>query len=68
MPQGKITAIVGDSGSGKSTLLKLLLRLYKPVYGEISIGGMNINNISLNNGESGVVPLCRMEKSSTTQS
>ncbi|MNI09881.1 Heterocyst differentiation ATP-binding protein HepA [compost metagenome] len=42
-----MTAIVGDSGSGKSTLLKLLLRLYKPSYGEIRIGEMNINNISL---------------------
>ncbi len=47
IPDGKITAIVGDSGSGKSTLLKLLLRLYKPSYGEILIGGMNINNIGL---------------------
>ncbi|RQO73767.1 ABC transporter ATP-binding protein [Pedobacter sp. KBW01] len=47
IPEGKITAIVGDSGSGKSTLLKLLLRLYKPSYGEILIGNMNINNISL---------------------
>jgi len=47
IPEGKVTAIVGDSGSGKSTLLKLLLRLYKPSYGEILIGGMNINNVSL---------------------
>ncbi|RQO64410.1 ABC transporter ATP-binding protein [Pedobacter sp. KBW01] len=47
IPEGKVTAIVGDSGSGKSTLLKLLLRLYKPSYGEIKIGEMNINNISL---------------------
>lgn len=47
IPEGKVTAIVGDSGSGKSTLLKLLLRLYKPSYGEILIGGMNIHNISL---------------------
>jgi ATP-binding cassette subfamily B protein len=47
IPEGKITAIVGDSGSGKSTLLKLLLRLYKPSYGDILIGNMNINNISL---------------------
>lgn len=47
IPEGKVTAIVGDSGSGKSTLLKLLLRLYKPSYGEIRIGEMNINNISL---------------------
>lgn len=47
IPEGKVTAIVGDSGSGKSTLLKLLLRLYKPSYGTIQIGNMNVNNISL---------------------
>ncbi|MCZ4243533.1 peptidase domain-containing ABC transporter [Pedobacter punctiformis] len=47
IPEGRVTAIVGDSGSGKSTLLKLLLRLYKPSYGDIMIGSMNINNISL---------------------
>jgi len=47
IPEGKITAIVGDSGCGKSTLLKLLLRLYLPSFGEICIGDMNINNISL---------------------
>lgn len=47
IPEGKVTAIVGDSGSGKSTLLKLILRIYKPTYGEILIGNMNINNISL---------------------
>lgn len=47
IPEGKVTAIVGDSGSGKSTLLKLLLRLYQPTSGEILIGNMNINTISL---------------------
>lgn len=47
IPEGKVTAIVGDSGCGKSTLLKLLLRLYLPSYGEICIGNMNINNVSL---------------------
>jgi len=47
IPEKKVTAIVGDSGSGKSTLLKLLLRLYKPSHGEILMGNMNINNISL---------------------
>ncbi|GAB6121417.1 peptidase domain-containing ABC transporter [Dysgonomonas termitidis] len=47
IPEGKVTAIVGDSGCGKSTLLKLLLRLYMPSYGSINIGDMNINNVSL---------------------
>ncbi len=47
IPEGKITAIVGGSGSGKSTLLKLLLRLYQPSYGTISIGGTNVSNINL---------------------
>jgi len=46
IPEGKVTAIVGDSGSGKTTLLKLILRLYQPTYGTISIGDMNVNNVS----------------------
>ena len=45
--EDKITAIVGGSGSGKSTLLKLLVRLYKPSYGEIKMDTMNVNAINL---------------------
>ena len=47
IPENKVTAIVGGSGSGKSTLLKLLVRLYKPSYGEIKMGGMNVSSINL---------------------
>ncbi|HBG40384.1 MAG TPA: ABC transporter ATP-binding protein, partial [Porphyromonadaceae bacterium] len=47
IPEKKVTAIVGGSGSGKSTLLKLLVRLYKPTYGDIKMGGMNVNLINL---------------------
>lgn len=47
IPENKITAIVGGSGSGKSTLLKLLVRLYKPSYGEIKMDTMNVNVINL---------------------
>lgn len=47
IPENKVTAIVGGSGSGKSTLLKLLVRLYKPSYGEIKMDTMNVNTISL---------------------
>jgi ATP-binding cassette subfamily B protein len=47
IPEGKVTAFVGDSGSGKTTLLKLILRLYKPSFGDLSIGSLNIENINL---------------------
>ena len=47
IPHGKVTAIVGNSGCGKTTLMKILLRLYLPKYGEVYMGDMNVNNISL---------------------
>lgn len=46
IPSNKITAIVGVSGSGKTTLMKLLLKFYKPNFGKISIGNLNLNKIS----------------------
>lgn len=45
--ENKITAIVGTSGSGKTTLLKMLLGFYHPVSGEILIGDIRLNNLSL---------------------
>ncbi|MEP7143177.1 MAG: ATP-binding cassette domain-containing protein, partial [Ferruginibacter sp.] len=44
--KGSSTAIVGESGSGKSTLLSLLQNLYPLKEGNISIGGIDIQNIS----------------------
>jgi len=46
IPANKVTAIVGTSGSGKSTLVKLILGFYKPVKGEILLGGVSINSYS----------------------
>ncbi|VAW91882.1 Lipid A export permease/ATP-binding protein MsbA [hydrothermal vent metagenome] len=40
-------AFVGQSGSGKSTLLSLLPRFYNINQGEISLDGVNINDISI---------------------
>lgn len=45
-PAGKTTALVGPSGGGKSTMLNLLLRLYDPVSGTISINGQDIKSAS----------------------
>lgn len=47
IPENKVTAIVGGSGSGKSTLLKLLIRIYKPSYGDIKMDSVNVNAINL---------------------
>jgi ABC-type multidrug transport system fused ATPase/permease subunit len=42
-------AIMAQSGYGKSTLMKLLLGFYKPQKGRITINGLDISNIKLNN-------------------
>lgn len=47
LPNKKTTAIVGPSGSGKTTLLKLLLGVYQPVSGEITIGDRPMKTISI---------------------
>lgn len=41
------TAIVGLSGSGKTTILRLILRLFDPNEGEITIDGRELSSISL---------------------
>ena len=37
--KGKITAITGESGSGKSTIFKIILGLYEPQNGDITVNG-----------------------------
>jgi ATP-binding cassette subfamily B protein len=43
---GKRIAIVGPSGSGKSTLLNLILRLYVPDEGRITVDGVDIRKVT----------------------
>ena len=43
---GKTTALVGPSGGGKSTILNLILRLYDPVTGRVSIDGTDLKTSS----------------------
>ena len=47
MPQGSYTALVGPSGGGKSTVAKLISRFWDVTDGSITIGGVNIKDIPL---------------------
>lgn len=42
---GKKYAIVGLNGSGKTTIIKLILRIYSPTSGKITLNGIDINQI-----------------------
>jgi len=44
--EGGRTAIVGPSGAGKTTLVNLLLRFWDPQAGTITIGGVDIRQLS----------------------
>jgi ATP-binding cassette subfamily B protein len=46
IPAGETHAIVGATGAGKSTIVKLLLRLYEPTSGCISVDGVPINELT----------------------
>ena len=46
IPAGTVTALVGPSGAGKSTLASLMARFDDPDAGMITIGGVDLKNIS----------------------
>ncbi len=46
IPHGRTCAIVGSSGSGKSTLARLLMRLYEPDAGQVTIGGQPLGTLT----------------------
>jgi ABC-type multidrug transport system fused ATPase/permease subunit len=43
IPSGQVTMIDGPSGSGKSTILNLILRLYEPDVGRVTVDGVDVN-------------------------
>lgn len=45
---GEVVCVIGPSGSGKSTFLRCLNRLEEATSGEILVGGLNVNDKSVN--------------------
>lgn len=44
---GERLALVGPTGAGKSTLAKLIARLYDPVRGSVSLGGVDLRDATM---------------------
>ncbi|MGI9611703.1 MAG: ABC transporter ATP-binding protein, partial [Acidimicrobiales bacterium] len=44
---GERLALVGPTGAGKSTLAKLMARLYDPVEGSVSLGGIDLRRATI---------------------
>lgn len=47
LPAGRSVALVGENGEGKSTVVKLLCRFYDPDSGRVSIDGVDIREMDL---------------------
>lgn len=45
IPYSQNVALIGENGAGKTTLIKLLLRVYDPTEGNITINGIDIREI-----------------------
>ena len=48
LPEGSFTALVGPSGSGKSTIARLIVRHWDVCAGSVSIGGVDVRAMPLN--------------------
>jgi ATP-binding cassette subfamily B protein len=47
IPAGQLVALVGPNGAGKSTVVKLLCRFYDPEAGRITLDGIDLHDLAL---------------------
>ncbi|MBT5205813.1 MAG: ABC transporter ATP-binding protein [Acidimicrobiales bacterium] len=55
---GEVLAVVGPTGAGKSTIAKLITRFYDPTFGNVTIDGHDLRDVTIDSlrGQLGVVP------------
>jgi len=46
VPAGETHAVVGLTGAGKSTIVKLLLRMYEPSSGRVTVDGVDVRDLT----------------------
>jgi ATP-binding cassette subfamily C protein len=47
IPAGRITTLVGESGSGKTTIADLMLGLYAPDNGSVTVDGVDLGDLDI---------------------
>lgn len=47
LPAGSVVAVVGENGAGKTTLVKLLTRCYEPTSGRVSVDGVDLRRLDV---------------------
>lgn len=57
IPEGKITAIIGESGSGKTTISALIQKIYTIQSGNIYIGDQDLMNFTNDSIRKHIVPI-----------
>lgn len=57
IPSQKTSVIIGPTGAGKSTIAKLIIRLYEPQGGAISLDGRDLNDYRIRSLRKNITPL-----------